>query len=87
MKLDPETGEPVRQLDADERAAREAQAQDLACKPKSHNYADAKEFAAAMGIPYANLEILLRDHHERDPLVRQSVHEHVAFVKTSEGYP
>lgn len=87
MKLDPETGEPVTQLDADEVAAREARAQELASKPQSLNYGDAKEFAAALGIPYANLEILLRDHHERDPLVRQSVHEHVAFVKTSEGYP
>ena len=31
--------------------------------------------------------MLLKDHHERDPLVKQSIHEHVSFIKLQEGYP
>lgn len=31
--------------------------------------------------------MLLKDHHERDPLVKTSVHEHVSFIKLQEGYP
>lgn len=54
---------------------------------ESANFSNAKDFAERLGIPFTNLEILLKDHHERDPLVRQSLHENVAFIKTSEGYP
>jgi hypothetical protein len=31
--------------------------------------------------------MLMKDHHERDPLVRQAIHEHVSFIKVQEGYP
>lgn len=30
---------------------------------------------------------MLKDHHERDQLVRVSVHENTSFVKMAEGYP
>lgn len=46
-----------------------------------------KEFALARGIKIEDLEVLMFDHHERDHLVRQSIHEHIGFIKTSEGYP
>jgi len=29
----------------------------------------------------------MRDHNERDHLVKQSLHEHANFIKCSEGYP
>lgn len=31
--------------------------------------------------------MLLKDHAERDPLIKQSIHEHVSFIKLQEGYP
>jgi hypothetical protein len=30
---------------------------------------------------------MLHDHHERDQLVRVSVHENASFIKMTEGYP
>ena len=76
-----------RELDEVEASIRKSKTIEKASKIESSNYADAKDFAERLGIPYANLEVLLKDHHERDPLVRQSLHENVAFIKTSEGYP
>ena len=31
--------------------------------------------------------MLMRDYKERDPMVKQSIHEHVSFIKIEEGYP
>jgi len=31
--------------------------------------------------------MMMKDHHERDHLVKQSIHEHASFVKINEGYP
>jgi hypothetical protein len=31
--------------------------------------------------------MLMKDHHERDPLVKQSIHENISFIKLQEGYP
>ena len=31
--------------------------------------------------------MLLKEHHDRDPVVQQSIHEHVSFIKLQEGYP
>lgn len=31
--------------------------------------------------------MLMKEHHERDPLVRTAIHEHVSFIKIQEGYP
>jgi hypothetical protein len=45
------------------------------------------QFADMMGVPVANLQMLLKEHHERDPLVKQSICENVAFTKVQEGYP
>jgi hypothetical protein len=58
-----------------------------AAKIESYNFADSKAVATHMGIPYERLEILMHEHHERDQVVRQSLHENVAFIKMSEGYP
>ena len=33
------------------------------------------------------LEMLMKQHHERDPVVKTSLHEHVSFIKIQEGYP
>ena len=83
-----ENGESVRkQPDRVELRQRKIEAQEQAAKIQSLSYKDAKDFAARLGIPYSTLELLLKDHHERDHLVRQSLHENVAFIKTSEGYP
>jgi hypothetical protein len=38
-------------------------------------------------MPISSLKMLLKDHTERDPLVKQSIHEHVSFIKLQEGYP
>ena len=35
-------------------------------KIESYNFADGKAVANHMGIPYERLEILMREHHERD---------------------
>lgn len=40
-----------------------------------------------IGVPQANLQRLLKEHHERDPLVKQSLLETAAFIKVQEGYP
>ena len=42
---------------------------------------DPKEFANYLGMPFSSLQMLMKDHHERDPLVRQAIHEHVSFIK------
>lgn len=34
-----------------------------------------------LGMPISSLKMLLKDHTERDPLVKQSIHEHVSFIK------
>jgi len=34
-----------------------------------------------LGMPISSLKMLLKDHNERDPLVKQSIHEHVSFIK------
>ena len=60
---------------------------DDAAKLKSHTFGDPKSFAMEIGLPEADLEAILKDHHERDHLVRVSVHENTSFVKVSEGYP
>lgn len=31
--------------------------------------------------------MLMKEHHERDPLVKTAIHEHVSFIKIQEGYP
>ena len=31
---------------------------------------DPKEFANYLGMPFSSLQMLMKDHHERDPLVR-----------------
>ena len=40
-----------------------------------------------LGMPFSSLVMLMKEHHERDPLVKQSMHEHVSFIKIQEGYP
>ena len=40
-----------------------------------------REFAEMLGMPYISLQRLMKDHHERDPLVKQSIHEHISFTK------
>lgn len=53
----------------------------------STKFGDPKEFANYLGMPYSSLQMLMKDHHERDPTVRQAIHEHVSFIKIQEGYP
>ena len=38
-------------------------------------------------MPFSSLLMLMKEHHERDPLVKTSIHEHVSFIKIQEGYP
>ena len=86
--IDGETGNPKKKkFDEVEAEIRNNKARELARLIPSYNYADAKEFAKALSIPYKNLEAIMKDHHERDPLVKQSLHEHVNFIRNSEGYP
>ena len=66
---------------------RNAKTREKAAKLQSLNWADPKEFAKNIGLPLADLEMMLADHHERDHLVRVSVHENASFVKMTEGYP
>ena len=40
-----------------------------------------------LGMPFAPLLMLMKEHHERDPLVKQVIHENVSFIKLQEGYP
>jgi hypothetical protein len=53
----------------------------------SFHFSTPKDFARSIGLPDESLEAMLKDHHERDQLVRVSVHENASFVKVSEGYP
>lgn len=48
---------------------------------------DPRTFADMLGMPSSSLQMLLKQHNERDPLVKQSIHEHVSFIKLQEGYP
>ena len=48
---------------------------------------DPMQFAEMLGIPFSSLEMLMKQHHERDPVVKTSLHENVSFVKIQEGYP
>jgi hypothetical protein len=54
---------------------------------ESSVYSSLRDFAIKLHIPLENLEQMMTDHHERDHLVRQSLHEHTAFIKVHEGYP
>lgn len=40
-----------------------------------------------LGIPITALSMLMKEHHERDPLVKSSIHENSSFIKLQEGYP
>jgi hypothetical protein len=40
-----------------------------------------------LGVPFSSLEMLMKQHHERDPVVKTSLHEHVSFIRIQEGYP
>jgi hypothetical protein len=51
------------------------------------NFSDAKNFAAFIGVPYSDLELIMKNHQERDQLVGATVHENVAFIKMVEGFP
>ena len=42
---------------------------------------DPKQFAEMLGMPFSSLLMLMKEHHERDPLVKTSIHEHVSFIK------
>ena len=44
-------------------------------------FSDPKEFAAYLGIPFSSLQMLMKDYKERDPMVQQTIHEHVSFIK------
>jgi len=48
---------------------------------------DPLQFAEMLGMPFSSLEMLMKQHHERDPVVKTSLHEHVSFIKIQEGYP
>ena len=48
---------------------------------------DPLAFAEMLGVPFSSLEMLMKQHHERDPVVKTSLHEHVSFIKIQEGYP
>ena len=48
---------------------------------------DPKQFAEMLGMPFSSLLMLMKEHHERDPLVKTAIHEHVSFIKIQEGYP
>lgn len=48
---------------------------------------DPLNFAEMLGVPFSSLEMLMKQHHERDPVVKTSLHEHVSFIKIQEGYP
>ena len=51
------------------------------------NAVDPLQFAEMLGVPFSSLEMLMKQHHERDPVVKTSLHEHVSFIKIQEGYP
>jgi hypothetical protein len=42
---------------------------------------DPMQFAEMLGVPFSSLEMLMKQHHERDPVVKTSLHEHVSFIK------
>lgn len=48
---------------------------------------DPMQFAEMLGVPFSSLEMLMKQHHERDPVVKTSLHEHVSFIRIQEGYP
>ena len=48
---------------------------------------DPRQFAEMLGMPFSSLVMLMKEHHERDPLVKTSIHEHVSFIKLQEGHP
>ena len=45
------------------------------------NAVDPRQFAEMLGMPFSSLVMLMKEHHERDPLVKQSIHEYVSFIK------
>jgi hypothetical protein len=51
------------------------------------NAVDPRTFAEMLGMPFTSLVMLMKEHHERDPLVKQSLHENASFIKIQEGYP
>lgn len=53
----------------------------------SGRFSTLADLSRELGIPLPDLKALLEPHHERDHLVRQSVHEHISFIKMNEGYP
>jgi hypothetical protein len=45
------------------------------------NAVDPRTFAEMLGMPFTSLVMLMKEHHERDPLVKQSLHENASFIK------
>ena len=66
---------------------RRAEVINMVALKESYTFTSLNDFATKMQIPLKNLEMMLKDHHERDHLVKQSIHEHNAFIKVHEGYP
>ena len=48
---------------------------------KTQQILDPKEFAKFLGMPYSSLQMIMKEHHERDSQVRETIHEHVSFIK------
>ena len=42
---------------------------------------DPMAFAEMLGMPFSSLEQLMKNHHERDPVVKTTLHEVVSFIK------
>lgn len=73
--------------DQDEIQEFQEQVQDEAQTIFVTKFSDPKEFANFLGIPFSSLQMLMKQHHERDHLISTAIHEHVSFIKIQEGYP
>ena len=75
------------QVDAAALAADKEARQERPGMFRAKQAADPMQFAEMLGVPFSSLEMLMKQHHERDPVVKTSLHEHVSFIKIQEGHP
>lgn len=76
-----------KKLDEAELQRRKEEVMQKVCNRQSARFGSLADFAIYFEFPVDSLKRMMEQHHERDQLVRQSIHEQVAFIKMNEGYP
>ena len=69
------------QNEEDEKKVAEVEKKSPGMFQAKNSSVDPKQFAEMLGMPFSSLLMLMKEHHERDPVVKNTIHENVSFIK------